>query len=98
MAFDGHIADHMQRAQFARERHQRGGIEIAERQARAAPGKFTGQSRADAACGSGQDHYLVLEFQRDLLEFWHLPPPWMGCADGCTCASVICFMGMSFCA
>ena len=92
-AFDSHIADHLQRAQLLGQVVQRGRIEVAERQARAALGKFTGQSRANAASGTGEDNYFALEFQRDLPDVWLCSWPCMGCS----CAPTAGVMGMSFC-
>jgi hypothetical protein len=43
----------MQRSKLPRKVAQRRFIEVAEHQTRAARRKFTGQSRANAACGAG---------------------------------------------
>ena len=93
VTFDSHIANHLQRAQLLAQVVQCGRIEIAERQARAALGKFTGQSRANAARGTGEDNYLALEFQRDLPDVWHCSLLCMGCS----CAPTAGVMGVSFC-
>ena len=53
IALGSDITNHIQRAKLPRKVAQRRFIEVAEHQTRAARRKFTGQSRANAACGAG---------------------------------------------
>ena len=81
VAFHGHIADHRLRAQLLGERAQRGAIEVTERQLRATRGKFTGERRANAACGTCEDNRFALKIQSGLPSFWHPSLTSRGCGS-----------------
>ena len=73
---------------------QRGLIEVAERQLRATRGKFTGERRANAACGTCEDNRFALKIQSGLPSFWHPPPPWVLWSI----AAIVDVMGLRLCA